>query len=222
METKTCTTCLQTLPLTAFYRSKNGQSRGATCRQCEAARIKEWRKTPSGAASALRATRKYNASPAGKTKKESYRGSEARVASRRKYEASEKGKAVAARFRQTEKCRVNHLRYYHESRGKEAQRLWHQTPKGRECLLRGVHKRRSLLVNQSTLSAQDWQTIQAAYGHACAYCGQTGLALTRDHILPLSMGGQHVRENIRPACRSCNSKKNNRHLEPAIHVTISF
>ena len=36
--------------------------------------------------------------------------------------------------------------------------------------------------------------------------------LTQDHVIPLSKGGQHIKENIVPACPSCNSKKGNRML----------
>ncbi|MDB4875733.1 MAG: hypothetical protein JWM41_2179 [Gemmatimonadetes bacterium] len=28
-----------------------------------------------------------------------------------------------------------------------------------------------------------------------------------DHVIPISRGGSHTRENVVPACRSCNSKK---------------
>ena len=33
---------------------------------------------------------------------------------------------------------------------------------------------------------------------------------TRDHIIPISKGGNNVKENIVPAYRSCNSKKHNK------------
>lgn len=33
---------------------------------------------------------------------------------------------------------------------------------------------------------------------------------TLDHIVPLSLGGAHTRENVATACRSCNSRKSNR------------
>lgn len=33
-----------------------------------------------------------------------------------------------------------------------------------------------------------------------------------DHVVPLICGGAHSADNIVPACRSCNSRKNSRSL----------
>ena len=51
----------------------------------------------------------------------------------------------------------------------------------------------------------------------CMYCGSQypeGL-LTRDHIVPLSQGGQDVWSNVVSACRSCNTRKGGRRPEQA-------
>lgn len=40
----------------------------------------------------------------------------------------------------------------------------------------------------------------------CHICGQPG-ADTKDHVIPLAAGGTNDPTNIRPAHRSCNSKK---------------
>ena len=59
----------------------------------------------------------------------------------------------------------------------------------------------------ATLTRAEWQAIQAAYLHRCAYCGRKQNRLTQDHVIPLSKGGGTTRENIVPACKSCNFKK---------------
>ena len=47
-------------------------------------------------------------------------------------------------------------------------------------------------------------------GHKCVYCGKSDLALTIDHIIPKSKGGEDSWENLISACRRCNSKKGDR------------
>jgi hypothetical protein len=36
---------------------------------------------------------------------------------------------------------------------------------------------------------------------ACIYCGARGTVLTNEHVIPLSLGGQHILE--RASCRAC-------------------
>jgi 5-methylcytosine-specific restriction endonuclease McrA len=49
----------------------------------------------------------------------------------------------------------------------------------------------------------------------CQYCGKTETALTIDHIIPKSHGGQDTWENLVTACNKCNNKKANRTPEQA-------
>lgn len=57
-----------------------------------------------------------------------------------------------------------------------------------------------------------WKFKQHWYGYRCAYCGihkddtPEGY-LTRDHIIPVSEGGNDEIDNIVPACLSCNKIK---------------
>lgn len=52
--------------------------------------------------------------------------------------------------------------------------------------------------------------------YTCQYCGRTKKEfrhrefLTRDHILPISRGGQNYWSNVVAACSTCNLKKANR------------
>jgi hypothetical protein len=49
----------------------------------------------------------------------------------------------------------------------------------------------------------------------CSYCGKhfSESNLTRDHIVPVSKGGQDVWGNVVAACKKCNGKKGNQMLE---------
>lgn len=46
------------------------------------------------------------------------------------------------------------------------------------------------------------------YGDACFYCG--GEFYHLDHALPISRGGSHTLDNVRPACAPCNQTKSDR------------
>lgn len=57
----------------------------------------------------------------------------------------------------------------------------------------------------ATLTHEDWLEMKAT--GACHYCKRTDLPLTQDHVLPLSRGGSHTKDNVVPACKPCNSSK---------------
>lgn len=56
--------------------------------------------------------------------------------------------------------------------------------------------------------------VLATYGNIChlRLAGCTRVATTKDHIIPYSHGGDDSLSNFLPACRNCNSKRQNRVL----------
>ena len=61
---------------------------------------------------------------------------------------------------------------------------------------------------------EQWQEILIIQNYRCVYCPddcqeceQKTHELTQDHLTALSKGGSDTVQNILPACRSCNSKK---------------
>ena len=96
----------------------------------------------------------------------------------------------------------------HPEKVKEYERKWWKVhPEKSHALC----KARRAMRNGSSVcdfTAAQWQEMQAAFDHRCAYCGKRAKGhLTQDHLTPLSKGGNHTLPNIVPACRSCNSKK---------------
>lgn len=65
---------------------------------------------------------------------------------------------------------------------------------------------------RSFLKQGDWESILEKFNNECAYCGFKQ-DLTMDHVVPTSKNGKDAFNNIVPACRSCNSSKNNKDLE---------
>ena len=59
----------------------------------------------------------------------------------------------------------------------------------------------------SSLTVEEWINIKAEFENRCAYCGKD-TPLTQDHFIPLSKHGEYTRDNIIPACPSCNNGKN--------------
>jgi 5-methylcytosine-specific restriction endonuclease McrA len=73
------------------------------------------------------------------------------------------------------------------------------------CLKRGIEFSKDNLLTQ-----KEWEEILERYHHSCAYCGASNVSMTKDHVVPVTKGGTHTKDNIVPACRSCNSSKGNR------------
>lgn len=69
-----------------------------------------------------------------------------------------------------------------------------------------AHKRRA---SSGEYTKESLESRYAMFGNRCAYCNQdTDLSI--DHVIPLSRGGTNWPANIRPACKSCNSRKSNK------------
>ncbi len=49
------------------------------------------------------------------------------------------------------------------------------------------------------------QSIYEAWDHCCGYCKKPATSL--DHIIPKFSSGSSYRNNLIPACRSCNANK---------------
>lgn len=65
----------------------------------------------------------------------------------------------------------------------------------------------------ATFTAEQWQTCLEYFHHTCAYCGDQQdfwHVLEQEHFVPLTSGGGYTASNIIPACKSCNSSKQNK------------
>lgn len=85
---------------------------------------------------------------------------------------------------------------------------WRKTEKGR---LYGSHARNVRYSLEKgaigSHSYREWCVILSKVKGVCPMCKRNGLKLSKDHIIPLSMGGTNYLNNIQPLCRSCNSCK---------------
>lgn len=80
-------------------------------------------------------------------------------------------------------------------------REYRQSPAGKEADRAKRMRRRGAPMDEG---AKEWATV--ILNDPCVYCG--GEADTIDHIEPIAAGGSGAWDNLAPACRGCNSSKN--------------
>lgn len=68
-------------------------------------------------------------------------------------------------------------------------------------------KKRKYGTIQGIHTEEQWQDLLIKCKHRCFGCGLNTKRLTRDHIIPISKGGNDNIENVLPLCKSCNSSK---------------
>lgn len=74
----------------------------------------------------------------------------------------------------------------------------------------------ALRLNGARHTEQQWQYLLWRTNGRCAKCqcfGTKDNPITKDHIIPLSLGGTDNINNIQPLCRQCNSWKGTRIID---------
>jgi 5-methylcytosine-specific restriction endonuclease McrA len=162
------------------------------CGQCSVARTAAWRKrnperTREIAKTGARRLRRLHPERLSKTNKKHY----ARIRSWR----------VINSDRVSEYNR-KHIKKTHGA----AQKRW---AKANPLKLREFKARRRASESGGTV---DYDMVLCLYGMICHICEQpipTDNDLEFDHVVPLSRGGLHQQENVRPSHQSCNRQKSN-------------
>jgi predicted nucleic acid-binding Zn ribbon protein len=76
------------------------------------------------------------------------------------------------------------------------------------------HRRRTRKTNAGgSYTTAEWNALLDECGHRCVWCGNDGIKLTVDHIVPVSKGGSSNIDNIQPLCLPCNARKNDRIMD---------
>jgi len=93
-------------------------------------------------------------------------------------------------------------------------RKWRQGDKGKASNARRHARRRQRLKDTANdLTDEQWQVILEIFDNRCAYCGFVNGELHRDHVVPLTQGGDLTVGNVVPACTSCNQSKHNNNVK---------
>lgn len=144
-----------------------------------------------------------------------YRRSGKRKAVIKRYQSSEKGRRTRKLLSQGEKAQNSRRLYRAVNQDKQEQyiREWLKTPQGKEYMIRRNFDRRSAIERtpaREVLTPIQWNEIKRQHNNSCVYCGVREsliVKLTRDHIVAVTRGGLHSKDNIVPACQICNSRK---------------
>ena len=118
-----------------------------------------------------------------------------------------RGRKSPARITKWEKMFSRKLKRYHKH---FAKKTFHRLMK-KSSTLRSTLKRRSKEYEvEFNISLEEVRNLlYQVYGKRCAYC-KVRLVVNNmacDHILPLSMGGSSVKENLQMICHRCNTRK---------------
>lgn len=70
-----------------------------------------------------------------------------------------------------------------------------------------ISRYRRLKANGGQHTEAEWERLKRRYSYKCVKCQRRGLELTKDHIIPVSLGGSDDITNLQPLCQSCNSSK---------------
>jgi 5-methylcytosine-specific restriction endonuclease McrA len=70
-------------------------------------------------------------------------------------------------------------------------------------------RRQEVLNSADSHTDQEWKALKRVHNFMCLCCKryEPEIKLTRDHITPISRGGNNRIENIQPLCTSCNNSK---------------
>ena len=95
-----------------------------------------------------------------------------------------------------------------------ARRVWGRTEKGKEASRHTSNRYWARKAKaEGTFSRQEWCEVLEDFNHHCAYCHEPLVGTPhQEHMQALINGGRDDRSNIVPACKTCNSRKQNMSL----------
>ena len=182
---KTCIVCRETLPLEAFCRDRSRHDgHSYRCKPC----AKTYRRKYS----------RYSVSVDVRKCPDCGESKSAEMFYRCTWEAS--GLSIYCKA-----CHSKHGRdRYQQTKEAVLKRCktWRQANPEKQAEYR--HRRRALVLN---CQYEDYNPLDIFKD--CVYCGGQD-SLEVEHLIPLSRGGDHTKENLAVACRSCNASKNSK------------
>jgi 5-methylcytosine-specific restriction endonuclease McrA len=121
----------------------------------------------------------------------------------------EKTRAYSRKYREKNPARYRELlrawAAANPDKRRASVRAWAKAHPDRHAF-HSANRRARVLAAAGSHTYAEWQARLAEFANRCAYCGIRA-SLTRDHVIPLALGGSNAIDNIVPACRQCNARK---------------
>ena len=195
---KVCLSCNKDLSLLEFSRNKRTKD-GLEyyCRTCRSSREKSYRDKNKD--KIRERDKKYRESNWSSiySKQKKYR--EANLDKFREYHSQ---------YYQDNKQKIKDNYLLHAEDRKSYSREWKKNNKDKK-LASHYNRRDNERGAEGNYTLQEWAVLCEKYGNKCINpdCKSPTAPLTRDHIVPISKGGNNYISNIQPLCSVCNSKK---------------
>lgn len=202
LETKTCTKCGESKPESEFPYSSARRKHEARCRACKSDYAREyhakWRAKPENKAAANLRSAQWRLDNLER---------ERELNRKWRLENPEVKRATSkAWYESVGRARLDPVRRA------EAHKRWRESNPDRFAELNRLNvKRRRARMAQVLIipfTPDQLAARMAFYGGKCWIC-KVAASDGLDHVKPISKGGAHILANLRPACKSCNSSKNN-------------
>ena len=190
MESKKCSRCLETKPLTEFSVNKSSpDGRHSLCKPCKT----ESRSSPS--AERIEAERNRS--------KRYYQENKARITELRKARYAKDKEATLAKNRE---WRDKHL----EQHRAQCRQWAKDNPVAMRAII--ARRRAKILEVGGSYSKYDVARLMETQGKECACCSVDldSAGYHVDHIHPISRGGSNSPDNLQLLCPTCNRRKSNK------------
>lgn len=210
---KTCTMCGLDKPASDYHRKKQQASGlNPSCKECVAIKsreyyaanasrikdnVKNWSERNADRVKERAAGRYRKKADAIKAAAKEW----ASLNKVRRKEIAEKS-AEKNRSRKNEQQRIANREFY---------RLYPDVAR-EEGRMRAAIRRSRAVEAGINIKRSDWRALIDFFETGvCLYCKTYGHKLTMDHWIPVSLGGKTEVGNLIPCCKSCNSRKSNKH-----------
>jgi len=159
-----------------------------------------------------------------KKQRESYDNN---IESRREANRNSYARYKKKRLEKAKEYRDSHKEYYKDYFVKHHQKMKDDEDYNlKRRLVKYKYRERKFDLSDGTVTVYELKELRVSQQDKCGYCNVELSSLASkdvhlDHIVPLSLGGEHSINNLVYTCASCNLRKNNTHPDDFGYPNVS-